>query len=434
MDFALIQELDRAQHATTATTDTTTALAATTSASTKIQQRPFQEGDLVVVMERRDTYSPIYLEKGGIFQNRLGHFHHDDIIGRCVGTKVLSRSQSGRYIRLLLPSPELWTMGLRQRTQIVQDLDQSMVVFMLGLRPGMRVLESGTGTGAMSHALLRAISPTGHLETIEFHATRAMQARQDFERNHLGHLVTVRHADICQELGALDGERPVEETKVGGGAQKKEEEEADEEEDEEEEDVPDAAEAPSSANLTPLIRELRGQMDAVFLDVPKPWAAIALAAAVLKPNASIATYSPCLEQVFKTCEALRAHNFHSIRTMEVRHKQFDVWRVGMPCMDFGDEKEKEEEEVGEEGKEKEENGGGHKEKKKGNRGNKRKRGADKGEEKMVAKPRQLMRGHTAFLTFAMTGLGRPSAGETKEKRAVGGEEREEEAAEMAAEA
>lgn len=374
----------------------------------------------MVVMERRDTYSPMYLEKGGIFQNRLGHFHHDDIIGRCVGAKVLSRSQSGRYIRLLLPSPELWTMGLRQRTQIVQDLDQSMVVFMLGLRPGMRVLESGTGTGAMSHALLRAISPTGHLETIEFHATRAMQARQDFERNHLGHLVTVRHADICQELGALDGERPVEKTKVGGGTQKKEE--ADD--DEEDGDAPDAAEGPSSANLTPLIRELRGQMDAVFLDVPKPWAAIGLAAAVLKPNASIATYSPCLEQVFKTCEALRAHNFHSIRTMEVRHKQFDVWRVGMPCMDFGDEKEKEEEEeVGEAGKEK-----------KGNKGNKRKRGADKGEEKMVAKPRQLMRGHTAFLTFAMTGLGHPSAGETKENGAVAGEDREEEADEMAAEA
>ncbi|EKU21739.1 hypothetical protein NGA_2123900, partial [Nannochloropsis gaditana CCMP526] len=120
------------------------------------RRRPFQAGDMVVVMERHDSYSHVYLEPGGMFQNRLGHFHHDDIIGKHVGAKVMSRSAGGRFIRLLLPSPELWTMSIKQRTQIVQDLDQSMVVFKLGLRPGMRVLESGTGSGAMSHAILRS--------------------------------------------------------------------------------------------------------------------------------------------------------------------------------------------------------------------------------------------------------------------------------------
>ena len=39
-------------------------------------------------------------------------------------------------MRALLPSPELWTASLKCRTQIVQDLDQAMVVFMLGLKPG----------------------------------------------------------------------------------------------------------------------------------------------------------------------------------------------------------------------------------------------------------------------------------------------------------
>lgn len=81
--------------------------------------------------------------------------------------------------------------------------------------------------------------------------------------------MTVHHADICQDLHA-----------------------------------------PNNNPLQPLIAPLHGKMDAVFLDVPKPWLTVPLARAVLKPNAPVATYSPCLEQVFKTCEALRGQGFH----------------------------------------------------------------------------------------------------------------------------
>lgn len=354
-----------------------------------------------------------------MFQNRLGHFHHDDMIGRSVGAKVVSRSASGKYIRLLLPSPELWTLSIKQRTQIVQDLDQSMVVFMLGLRPGMHVLESGTGSGAMSHAILRTISPNGHLHTFEFNEARAREARVDFEHNKVGHLVTVRHADICQELGSLDmdGEEgevlaavplPVNVmngatatacTDMNNGAST------------EIEDTMIHSSSPLPVSITPTIRTLRGQMDAVFLDVPQPWLAIPLAAAVLKPNAGLATYSPCLEQVFKTCEALREHNFHSIRTMEVRHKQFDLWRTVMPKMDFGDE-ELRNDEAEEKETEKEENRKeieGEVQTKEGKR--KRREGAGEGgeeeEERLFAKARSVMRGHTAFLTYAIACLHPP---------------------------
>lgn len=91
--------------------------------------------------------------------------------------QIYSRVPKGKYVRVLSPTSELWTLSLKHRTQIIQDLDQSMIVFMLGLKPGMLILESGTGSGAMSTSFLRAISPTGHLHTVEFNGVRATEAR-----------------------------------------------------------------------------------------------------------------------------------------------------------------------------------------------------------------------------------------------------------------
>lgn len=52
------------------------------------RRRPFQEGDLAIVVERHDSYVPVYLRAGEKHMNRFGAFHHDDIIGRPFGAKV----------------------------------------------------------------------------------------------------------------------------------------------------------------------------------------------------------------------------------------------------------------------------------------------------------------------------------------------------------
>ena len=85
----------------------------------------------------------------------------------------MSTSNGKNSVVILHPTPELWTLALPHRTQILYTADISMVTLQLGLRPGSIVLESGTGSGSMTHAIAKTVAPNGHLYTFEFHQQRA---------------------------------------------------------------------------------------------------------------------------------------------------------------------------------------------------------------------------------------------------------------------
>jgi len=72
------------------------------------------------------------------------------------------------YLTLVRPNTHMYSASLMQRTQILYTPDISMITSRLGLFPGMRVVESGTGTGSLSTSILKNIFPEGHLYTFEF--------------------------------------------------------------------------------------------------------------------------------------------------------------------------------------------------------------------------------------------------------------------------
>ncbi|XDV49974.1 hypothetical protein PO909_019112, partial [Leuciscus waleckii] len=148
----------------------------------------------------------------------------------------------------------------------------------------------GTGSGSLSHSILRTIAPTGHLHTVEFHAQRAEKATQEFKEHKVSHLVTVRNQDVCAE---------------GFG--------------------------------------ITGVADAVFLDIPSPWEAVTHAKRALKRKGGrLCSFSPCIEQVQRTCEALLNHGFEEICTLEVLLRVHDVRSVTLPLPDFGPDLNQEE--------------------------------------------------------------------------------------------
>jgi tRNA (adenine57-N1/adenine58-N1)-methyltransferase catalytic subunit len=82
------------------------------------RQKIMREGDLVILFERHDSMTHIYLNKSKAFQNKFGRFPHSELIGKHFGSKIKSTTYDG-YVYALEPTPDLWSHALDHRTQIV---------------------------------------------------------------------------------------------------------------------------------------------------------------------------------------------------------------------------------------------------------------------------------------------------------------------------
>ncbi|KAJ3414497.1 tRNA (adenine(58)-N(1))-methyltransferase catalytic subunit trmt61a [Chytridiales sp. JEL 0842] len=235
-------------------------------------KKVMEEGDMVIAYLSPEQMTPFTIKKGEKMNNRFGSFTHDNMIGKDFGSQVMSDNGKG-FIYLLHPTPELWTLVLPHRTQILYLADISLVSSMLDLRPGSVVVESGTGSGSFSHSIARSISPSGKLYTFEYHKERADKARSEFESHGLSEIITVNHRDVC---------------KNGFG--------------------------------------LEAVADAVFLDLPSPWEAVEAAKAALKKNkvGRVCTFSPCIEQVQRTCATLAELGFFDIRMFESLQRPHEI--------------------------------------------------------------------------------------------------------------
>ncbi len=67
-------------------------------------------------------------------------------------------------------------------------------------------------------------------------------------------------------------------------------------------------------------------MDAVILDLATPWLVIPHAHAALQPCGTIVSFSPTIDQVIKTVEALKENGFLDIETVECLMRGMQVER------------------------------------------------------------------------------------------------------------
>ena len=153
-----------------------------------------QPGDLVQLVSPTNKVFTFRLIPGGQYHTHRGMLNHDDLIGKPWGSRVLSHIESAFY--LLQPSLSSLLEETKRNTQIMYPKDIGYVLIMMAIGPGARVVEAGTGSGALTTALAWAVGPTGQIFTYENRPEMQNLARKNLQRLGLDSNVIFKLKDI----------------------------------------------------------------------------------------------------------------------------------------------------------------------------------------------------------------------------------------------
>ena len=231
-----------------------------------------REGDLAQLVGLTHKHFIFPLKSGGDVQSHRGVLKHDDLIGKPWGSQVFSHM--GAPFFLLQPSIADILNDLPRTTQILYPKDIGYILIMMGIAPGQRVMEAGTGSGSMTIALATTVGTDGCVISYEQKQDNQNLARKNLERVGLASRVDFKLRDI--QLGF---------------------------------DETDA--------------------DAFFLDVQNPYDSISQVRAALKPGGFFGTLIPTFNQVEKLLTSLKKNSFAFVEVCEImlRHYKSDPARI-----------------------------------------------------------------------------------------------------------
>jgi tRNA (adenine57-N1/adenine58-N1)-methyltransferase len=119
----------------------------------------FSDRCFVVLVDKVGRRHRVRLRSGERHSIHSGLIQHDDVIGKPEG--IVVTTQLGARLLAVRPTFAEQVTGRRRQTQPIYPKDLGAILVGADIYPGARVLEAGTGTGALTMAALRAVGPAG---------------------------------------------------------------------------------------------------------------------------------------------------------------------------------------------------------------------------------------------------------------------------------
>jgi len=230
----------------------------------------FQEGEPALLLDDKGRKYLLRLSTSGVFRYHKGNLDHTELIGSPDGTRFVS--SNGAPLIALRPRLGDYILKMRRGPQVVYPKDLGPILLYADLRPGLTVVEAGTGSGALTLALARTVGPAGRVISYELREDHAARGRSNIVRYFGGvpEWLELRVGDVIDALAGIEHDRLV-------------------------------------------------------LDIPEPWSVVPAATESLRSGGVFCSYLPTVPQLQKLHDALdSSKRFVDVETFEVLLR---TWRV-----------------------------------------------------------------------------------------------------------
>lgn len=132
-----------------------------------------ENGSVLIIYKDKKYFKKVITDKP--FHGKGGVISFIDLIGKPFGIRY------GQY-EIYEPTMEDIVMyGIKRETQIVFPKDAAFICFRLGLKHGARIIEIGTGSGALTFIFSHAVGPQGSVVSFEKEERHHKNARKNIE-------------------------------------------------------------------------------------------------------------------------------------------------------------------------------------------------------------------------------------------------------------
>jgi len=224
----------------------------------------------VLLVDERGRRYLVRMQTGGTFHSHGGAVPHDVILGEREGIEV--HTTGGMQLRCFRPRLADYVLKMPRGAQVIYPKDLASIVVWGDIHPGARVLEGGTGSGALTMALCRAVGSEGRVVSYEL--------RPEFQER------------AAANVESFFGKMP-DWLELRAG------------------DVREVAEGGET-------------YDRAVLDLPNPWDLLEPLRRVLEPGAILCAYLPTTVQIQQVVLALPGAGFEHAETFETLMRSWHI--------------------------------------------------------------------------------------------------------------
>jgi len=219
-----------------------------------------QIGDLALFIDPRGKKHLVQLYARGMLQTNHGQVVFSELVGQPWGSII--KTHLGKPFIMLQPSLNEILLNIKRTTSIMYPKDIGYILLNMNIGCGDKVIEAGTGSGALTVALCWAVGIEGHVYSYDTREKFKSLAQKNVRKIGFSERVSFTTRDVAYGF---------DETGV----------------------------------------------DSVFLDLPNPEDYLPIVRDALKPGGFFGSLVPTVNQVTRLLEAMQAHDFSNVEVCEI---------------------------------------------------------------------------------------------------------------------